>query len=119
MAIPSRDVESAAAIRLAWLTLAVGLAAAIVVALCGRPRMGAGVAIGTLLAWLNYRWLKLGVDALVVSATEGDGPVKPARSRGYLSEIRRSLFVDRSGAYMLAFQCSRYRFWASFMAYWP
>ena len=94
MAIPSRDVESAAAIRLAWLTLTVGLAAAIVVALCGRPRMGAGVAIGTLLAWLNYRWLKLGVDALMVSATEGDGPASPRVPAGtYLKFAGRYLLI--------------------------
>jgi hypothetical protein len=94
MAIPSRDVESAAAIRLGWLTLAVGLAAAVVVALCGRARMGAGVAIGALLAWLNYRWLKLGVDALVVSATEGDEPSRPRVPAGtYLKFAGRYLLI--------------------------
>jgi ATP synthase I chain len=94
VAIPSRDVESAAAIRLGWLTLAVGLAAATVVALCGRPRVGAGVAIGTLLAWLNYRWLKLGVDALVVSPTAGDGPASPSVPAGtYLKFAGRYLLI--------------------------
>jgi len=93
MALPSRDVESAAAIRLGWLTLAVGLAAAIVVALCVRARMGAGVAIGTLLAWLNYRWLKLGADALVVSATAGGGPSS--------TRVPASTYLKFAGRYLL------------------
>jgi hypothetical protein len=94
MAMPSRDVESAAAIRMGWLTLAIGLAAAIGVALCGRAGMGAGVAIGTLLAWLNYRWLKLGVDALVVSATQGEGASQPRVPAGtYLKFAGRYLLI--------------------------
>jgi ATP synthase I chain len=93
MVIPSRDVESAAAVRLGWLTLVVGLCAAVIVALCGRAGMGAGVAIGTLLAWLNYRWLKLGVDALVVSATEGDGPAS--------SRVPLGTYLKFAGRYLL------------------
>lgn len=94
MAIPSGELESAAAIRMGWLTLAIGLAAAIVVALCGRAGMGAGVAIGTLLGWLNYRWLKLGVDALVASATEGEGASRPRVPAGtYLKFAGRYLLI--------------------------
>jgi ATP synthase I chain len=93
MAVPSRDVESAAAIRLGWLTLAVGLAAAVVVALSGRVPMGAGLAIGTLLAWLNYRWLKVGVDALVAAATEADGASN--------TRVPAGTYVKFAGRYLL------------------
>jgi len=93
MAIPNHEVESAAAIRLGWLTLGVGLAAALVVMICGLARMGAGVAIGALLAWLNYRWLKAGVDALVASATGGDGP---SRAR-----VPASTYLKFAGRYLL------------------
>jgi hypothetical protein len=55
--------------------------------------MGAGVAIGTLLAWLNYRWLKLGVNALVVSATEGDGPAS--------SRVPLGTYLKFAGRYLL------------------
>jgi hypothetical protein len=56
--------------------------------------MGMGVAIGTFLAWLNYRWLKLGVDALVVAATDAGGPSStrvPADT--YLKFVGRYLLI--------------------------
>jgi hypothetical protein len=55
--------------------------------------MGAGVAIGTFLAWLNYRWLKVGVDALVVSATGGDGPSS--------TSVPASTYLKFAGRYLL------------------
>jgi hypothetical protein len=55
--------------------------------------MGAGVAIGTLLAWLNYRWLKVGVDALMVSATGGGGPAS--------ARVPASTYVKFAGRYVL------------------
>jgi small-conductance mechanosensitive channel len=61
--------------RIAWLTPAVGLAAAAAVALAGQGRIAAGVAAGALLAWLNFRWLAQAVDALVrVSTAQPEGP---------------------------------------------
>src|ERR1700722_124225 len=54
--------------RLQWLTLIIGLSAAIATAFLKSRRAGFGVVIGTLLAWLNYRWLDRGVGALVTAA---------------------------------------------------
>lgn len=51
--------------RIAWLTLAFGGAAALAVALRHRRMWAAGLAIGAVLAWLNFRWLRRGLDALV------------------------------------------------------
>lgn len=59
--------------RIAWLTLLLGLTASGTVALAISGRAGAGVAIGTLLAWVNCRWLQRALDALVeVSVSRHD-----------------------------------------------
>ncbi len=55
--------------RIEWLTLALGAAGAVFAALRWDWRAGAGVALGALLTWLNFRWLKQGVGALVTVST--------------------------------------------------
>ena len=63
--------------RIAWLTLALGGAAAIVVAILRHWSWAEGLAIGAVLAWLNFRWLRRGLDALVAVATAQEGAAKP------------------------------------------
>jgi hypothetical protein len=63
--------------RIAWLTLVLGGATAILVAFLRHTAWAEGLAIGTVLAWLNFRWLKQGLDALVVAATAQEGFPKP------------------------------------------
>jgi hypothetical protein len=63
--------------RIAWLTLVLGGAAAISVAVLRHAAWAEGLAIGTVLAWLNFRWLKRGLDALVMVATAQEGLAKP------------------------------------------
>jgi len=63
--------------RIAWLTLTLGGAAAIIVAALRHRLWAEGLAIGTVLAWLNFRWLKRGLDALVAVATAQEGAAKP------------------------------------------
>jgi small-conductance mechanosensitive channel len=53
--------------RISQLTLLIGLLAAIPVAYFHSPRFGAGILIGSVLAWLNFRWLKQGLDALTAA----------------------------------------------------
>ena len=55
--------------RIEWMTLAFGLAGAMVVLMRWGWRPAAGMALGTALAWLNFRWLKQGVTALVQLST--------------------------------------------------
>ncbi len=64
--------------RISWLTLLIGFVAALSVALFRDRLWGAGLAIGTVLAWLNFRWLRQGLDALVVASTVQAGKEKPA-----------------------------------------
>jgi len=63
--------------RIAWLTLVLGGATAIIVAVMRRRAWAEGLAIGTVLAWLNFRWLKRGLDALVAVSTAQEGFAKP------------------------------------------
>jgi hypothetical protein len=63
--------------RIGWLTLVLGGATAVIVAILRHPAWAEGLAIGTVLAWLNFRWLKRGLDALVTVATAQEGAAKP------------------------------------------
>jgi hypothetical protein len=63
--------------RIAWLTLVIGFAAAAIVAALQNKTWGAGLAIGTVLAWLNFRWLKRALDALVLASKAQEGREKP------------------------------------------
>jgi len=63
--------------RIAWLTLLFGFASAAISAFLHRKSWAAGLAIGTALAWLNFRWLKRGLDALVLASKAQEGREKP------------------------------------------
>lgn len=63
--------------RLEWLTLALGFGGGAVVCLVVTRAAGAGVAIGTLLAWLNLRWLEQGVNAIARLSTAQAGDPRP------------------------------------------
>ena len=41
------------------------------------PAWGAGIFIGALLAWMNFRWLRQGLDALTAAATAQANQPKP------------------------------------------
>ena len=69
-------VGSATERRIAWLTPTIGVAAAVVVGLAGRRDWAAGVAVGSILAWFNFRWLRQGMDALAAAANAQSGSAK-------------------------------------------
>jgi small-conductance mechanosensitive channel len=64
--------------RISWLTLFIGLLAGILVAILSDPLWGAGVGIGTVLSWLNFRLLERGLNALVQASEAQAGKEKPA-----------------------------------------
>jgi len=64
--------------RISRLTLLIGLASGVLVALLRNGMWGAGLGIGAVLAWLNFRWLSKGLDALVLASTAQAGKEKPA-----------------------------------------
>ncbi|HKV61449.1 MAG TPA: ATP synthase subunit I [Candidatus Acidoferrum sp.] len=63
--------------RISRLTLLIGFLAALLVALLRSRLWGLGLAIGAVLAWLNFRWLRRGLDVLVVASTAQAGKEKP------------------------------------------
>ncbi len=63
--------------RIGWLTLVLGFTSGAIVALIGHTRWGAGLGVGTALGWLNYRWLRRGVNTLVLSSKAQAGSERP------------------------------------------
>ena len=63
--LPYKQEES----RISRLTLLFGALAAVSVAFFRGGHWGFGILIGSVLAWLNFRWLKQGLDAFTEAAT--------------------------------------------------
>jgi len=64
-------------LRISNLTLILGVVAALPVGYFHGWRWGAGIFIGAVLAWLNFRWLKQGLDSLARAATAQAGQPQP------------------------------------------
>ena len=64
--------------RISWLTLLIGLFAGLLIAVLRDLVWGVGVGIGTVLAWLNFRLLERGLNALVQASEAQAGKEKPA-----------------------------------------
>jgi ATP synthase I chain len=79
---PSNEVVGASTVRrISWLTLAIGLAAALVTEIGSRQwRWTAGLCVGTVLGWLNFRLLRRGAESLIAAAAQTDE--KPRMSFG-------------------------------------
>jgi len=75
--VPEEVAGAATEQRIAWLTLLFGFAAAAILAQEHQRPWATGLAIGTVLAWLNFRWLKRGLDALVLASEAQQGREKP------------------------------------------
>jgi len=54
--------------RIAWLTLILGGASAVVAFVLGQRMWAAGLATGAFLGWLNFHFLGRGLDALVLQS---------------------------------------------------
>jgi ATP synthase I chain len=64
--------------RIEWLTLAIGLAAALGTAVVTRQwRWVAGLTVGTLLGWVNFRLLRRGAEVLLRVRLAGESGKKP------------------------------------------
>jgi hypothetical protein len=63
--------------RIGALTLGIGAASAIVVALACSWRWGLGILLGALLAWVNFRWLEQALAAVSKLARAQEGGPKP------------------------------------------
>jgi ATP synthase I chain len=63
--------------RVQYLTVILGLIAALAVALLKSRPAGYGIALGSLLAWLNFRWLEQGLSSFVRGSAAQEGLPKP------------------------------------------
>jgi ATP synthase I chain len=62
--------------RIGWLTVILGAAAVAAAAMLGKREWASGLAVGTVLGWLNFLWLGRGLDALVAASTVQHGHEK-------------------------------------------
>lgn len=67
--------------RIAAMTLVLGLCAAVPVGLRLSVLAGAGVAVGTILGWLNYQWLRQTAAVLQKLSTAGSSGESPRISK--------------------------------------
>ena len=80
--------------RIAWLTLVFGAAASVAAALAGSRLWAAGLLIGAALAWLNFRWLRRGLDALVEASAAQAGAERPRVPLGtYFAAVFRYALI--------------------------
>ena len=63
--------------RVAWLILLFGILFSAVAAVLHNFPWAGGLFIGSILAWLNFRWLKQGMDALVAASRAQSGAAQP------------------------------------------
>jgi hypothetical protein len=76
--------------RIAWLTPAIGFTAAVSVGLFARRwEWAAGLAIGAILAWLNFRLLRRGAEAFVAAAAAQGGEQARKPVPTYLGAVLR------------------------------
>jgi hypothetical protein len=79
--------------RVQWLTIVLGFAAALAVGLRKSHGAGYGIALGAVLAWLNYRWLDQGLSAFVTGSAAQKGLPKP--------QVPLSTYFKFGGRYLL------------------
>jgi ATP synthase I chain len=87
--------------RIAYLIPLFGVAGGLLAALLHRLDWAEGLVLGSGLAWLNFRWLKRGLEAFIASA---DGQVSTEKSRPsratYLAALFRYVLIGL-GVYVI------------------
>lgn len=83
--------------RVAYLTPVFGLSAAVIAAFLHRWDWAEGLVVGSGLGWLNFRWLKRGVEALTSAAASQPGTEKRRGSGAtYLAAAFRYVLIGLS-----------------------
>jgi hypothetical protein len=67
--------------RIEWFTFALGLTAALVAIWRWGWRAGLGLALGSVLSWINFRWLRTGISTLARLSSVKPGEEPPRVSR--------------------------------------
>jgi hypothetical protein len=79
--------------RMEWLIAGIGAVATAAVAFVWGGRAAAGLAAGAILSWVNYRWMKQGVDTLARLATTQVGTQR--------AQVPTSVYLKFLGRYAL------------------
>ena len=80
--------------RIALLTLVFGAVTAIAAAIHYSIRAGAGVLIGAVLAWINFRWLERAMDSVARASTAQEGsPEARVPVSSYLGLFARYVLI--------------------------
>jgi hypothetical protein len=105
-AAPRRSFALRAERRIAGLTFVLGFAAAGAAVFASSLATGAGVAAGALLAWMNFRWLRQGVDALARVATTPAGGERPRISTWVYAKLFGRYALIGVVLYVMVFRLS-------------
>src|SRR5229473_681791 len=87
--------------RIARLTLLLGAIVSAGACLLFSIRVGAGVLIGALLAWINFRWLKSALDTVTRAATVHAEPSKARVPVGSLFGLIGRYFLIAVSVYVI------------------
>jgi hypothetical protein len=92
-AAPSNEIGIRASRRISRLTLILGFAVALAVFFVKSHLSGVGIAVGTILAWLNFRWLDQVLAVLEQQATAQQGSPVP--------RVPLQIYAKIAGRYVL------------------
>jgi small-conductance mechanosensitive channel len=87
--------------RIARLTLVLGGMAAAAACFLFSVRVGAGVLVGALLAWVNFRWLKNALDTVVRASNAQAEPPKAGLPLGSLFGLIGRYFLIAVSVYVI------------------
>ena len=90
---PVLDAHTRFSRRVGRLTLSFGIVASVAGTVMASWRTGAGFAVGTVLGWLNFRWLDSGIGAIVSAALRQQGLPQP--------QVPRRVYYGFAGRYAL------------------
>jgi small-conductance mechanosensitive channel len=80
--------------RIAQYTLAIGFVAAVVASFLYSIRVGAGLLIGAVLAWVNFRWLERAMNAVARASTaQADSPEARVPISAYFALFARYALI--------------------------
>jgi small-conductance mechanosensitive channel len=80
--------------RIARLTLLIGFLASVAAGFLYSVRIGFGVLVGAILAWINFRWLERAVSAIArASAAQEGSPAARVPVTSYLGIIARYALI--------------------------
>ena len=89
--------------RIAYLTPAIGAIASVCAAYFSSIRMGAGILVGALVAWLSFRWLESAMDGLVRASTAKVGSEQASVPIGAILKIFARYALMAGAVYVIFF----------------